>query len=267
MSDRPSLGSARRAPVNDNPFVKRIGLMLLAFLVLLPVAKLLDGDDADQVIRTSAAADPEPSTTVAVAPGPVTPPPTTVPASPPTAAPAPAPVVTAPVVQAAAPAPAKAAAPPATAAPKKKAPATTAAKKQAPAATPKPAPTTAAPKPKPAPTTAAPKQAPTPPAAAPAPPPPPAKAYSAAEVEAIIREVWPDDLEEQALAIAKRESKLLPTSRNYCCYGIFAIYYEAGKKFLNSIGVTSAEQLFDPWVNVRAAFALYGIAGWQPWAL
>ena len=95
----------------------------------------------------------------------------------------------------------------------------------------------------------------------------PAKAYSAAEVEAIVREVWPDDLEEQALAIAKRESKLIPTSRNYCCYGVFAIYYEAGKRFLNSIGVTSADQLFDPWVNVRAAFALYGIAGWQPWAL
>jgi hypothetical protein len=170
-----------------------------------------------------------------------------------------------PVVQTPAPTAAKAAAPPATAAPKKQAPATTAAKKQAPATAPKPAPTTAAPKP--APTTAAPKPAPTPPAAAPAPPPPAAKAYSAAEVEAIIREVWPDDLEEQALAIAKRESKLIPTSRNYCCYGVFAIYYEAGKKFLNSIGVTSADQLFDPWVNVRAAFALYGIAGWKPWAL
>ena len=169
-----------------------------------------------------------------------------------------------PVVQTPAPTAAKAAAPPATAAPKKQAPATTAAKKQAPATAPKPAPTTAAPKP--VRTTVAPKPAPTPPAAAPAPP-PPAKAYSAAEVEAIIREVWPDDLEEQALAIAKRESKLIPTSWNYCCYGVFAIYYEAGKKFLNSIGVTSADQLFDPWVNVRAAFALYGIAGWQPWAL
>ena len=95
----------------------------------------------------------------------------------------------------------------------------------------------------PAPTTAAPKPAPTAPAAAPAPP--AATTYSAAEVETIIREVWPDDLEEQALAIAKRESKLIPTSHNYCCYGIFAIYYEAGKKFLNSIGVTSAAQLFD----------------------
>ena len=250
--------------MNDNPFVKRIGLLLLAFVVLLPVAKVLDGDDADQVIRTSAAVEPEPATTVAVTVAPVTPVPTTVAAVPPTAAAAPAPTPP-PVVQTPAPTAAKAAAPPATAAPKKQAPATTAAKKQAPATAPKPAPTTAAPKP--APTTAAPKPAPTPPAAAPAPPPPAAKAYSAAEVEAIIREVWPDDLEEQALAIAKRESKLIPTSRNYCCYGVFAIYYEAGKKFLNSIGVTSADQLFDPWVNVRAAFALYGIAGWKPWAL
>ena len=266
MSDRPTLGGARRAPVNDNPFVKRIGLLLLAFVVLLPVAKVLDGDDADQVIRTSAADQPEATTTVAVAADAVTPAPTTVSAVAPTAAPAPV-ATPPPVVQTPAPTVAQAAAPPATAAPKKQAPATTAAKKQAPAPAPKPAPTTAAPKPKPAPTTAAPKPAPTPPAAAPAPPPPPAKAYSAAEVEAIIREVWPDELEEQALAIAKRESKLIPTSRNYCCYGVFAIYYEAGKKFLNSIGVTSADQLFDPWVNVRAAFALYGIAGWKPWAL
>jgi hypothetical protein len=148
---------------------------------------------------------------------------------------------------------------------KKKAPTTTAAKKAPVTAAPKPAPTTAAPKPPP---TAAPTPPPTAaPAPTPAPAPAVAKAYTPAEVEAIIRQVWPDDLEEQALAIARRESKLIPTVRNYCCYGVFAIYYEAGKRFLNSIGVTSAEQLFDPWVNVRAAFALYGIAGWQPWAL
>ena len=78
MSDRPTLGRTRRAPVNDNPFVKRIGLLLLAFLVLLPVAKVLDGDDRDQVIRTSAADEPTPTTTAV----PVTPAPTTVPTLP-----------------------------------------------------------------------------------------------------------------------------------------------------------------------------------------
>ena len=88
-----------------------------------------------------------------------------------------------------------------------------------------------------------------------------------AEVESIIRQVWPDDLEDHALAIAQRESHLIPTSHNYCCYGLFAIYYEAGKRLLNSIGVTSPQQLFDPWVNTRAALAIYQVAGWDPWKL
>ena len=87
------------------------------------------------------------------------------------------------------------------------------------------------------------------------------------QVESIIRQVWPDDLEDQALAIAQRESHLIPTSHNYCCYGLFAIYYEAGKRLLNSIGVTSPQQLFDPSVNTRAALAIYQVAGWDPWKL
>jgi hypothetical protein len=266
MPDRTSPRAPRRAPVNDNPFVKRIGLLLLAFVLLVPVARFLDGDDAEQTVLAAERAEDEPTTTVATTVPTTSTPPTTLPpvvTPPPTAAP----VVQTPPPTAAPQPQVTAAQPPATTA--KQAPATTAARK-APVVTasakpaPKPAPTTAAPPPKPVatpPPTAAP--------ATPAPPPPPpvASAYTPAQVEAIIREVWPDDLEEQALAIAKRESKLIPTVRNYCCYGVFAIYYEAGKKFFNSIGVTSAEQLFDPWVNVRAAYALYGIAGWKPWAL
>ena len=91
-------------------------------------------------------------------------------------------------------------------------------------------------------------------------------APDAASVEAIIREIWPDDLEERALAIAKRESKLNPSVHNWCCYGVFAIYFDMGKNFLPQMGITSAEQLFDARTNITAAYKLYTLAGWDPWA-
>lgn len=125
------------------------------------------------------------------------------------------------------------------------APVTTVAKK-APPSTAKPAPATTAPPP----TTL------------------PARTYTTAEVEAIIREVWPDELEDEALRIARRESNLQPTARNYCCVGLFQIYWSVHKSWLGQLGVTSAEQLFDPRVNAVAAYTLYQRAGgWGPWKL
>ena len=47
-----------------------------------------------------------------------------------------------------------------------------------------------------------------------------------AEVEAIIREIWPDDLEVRALCIAKREANLRADLNNWCCYGVFALYFD-----------------------------------------
>ena len=95
----------------------------------------------------------------------------------------------------------------------------------------------------------------------------PARTYSAAEVEAIIREVWPDELEVEALRIANRESNLRPTAKNFCCYGLFQIYYSVHKGWLAGIGVTSGDQLFDPRVNATAAYTLYQRAGgWGPWS-
>lgn len=96
----------------------------------------------------------------------------------------------------------------------------------------------------------------------------PQRTYSADEVEAIIREVWPDELEDEAVRIARRESTLKPTAKNFCCYGLFQLYYSVHKSWLAGIGVTSASQLFDPHVNAVAALALYNRAGgWRPWAL
>jgi LysM repeat protein len=94
------------------------------------------------------------------------------------------------------------------------------------------------------------------------------RAYTAAENEAIIRSVWPDDLEEEALRIARRESNLKNNAKNSCCYGLFQINWSAHKSWLAGIGVTSASQLLDPNVNTAAAYTLYQRSGsFRPWAL
>jgi Transglycosylase SLT domain len=85
--------------------------------------------------------------------------------------------------------------------------------------------------------------------------------------EAIIREVWPDELEERAVVIAERESSLQPDAYNgWCCYGLFQIYFDANRSFLASLGVTSAQQLLDARTNATVAFAMYQRSGWTPWS-
>jgi hypothetical protein len=96
-------------------------------------------------------------------------------------------------------------------------------------------------------------------------PPSPPRIYTPAQAEAIIRYVWPDSVEDKAVAIATRESSLHANVRNWCCYGLFQIHFNANKKVLAQIGVTSANQLFDPWVNARAALVMYMRSGWGPW--
>ena len=95
---------------------------------------------------------------------------------------------------------------------------------------------------------------------------------STAEVQSIIRAVWPDDLEERALDIVWRESRYQADVDNgICCVGLFQIYWTIHRVWLGSEGVTSREQLFDAETNTRAALALYERSlaqrgdGWQPW--
>ncbi len=125
---------------------------------------------------------------------------------------------------------------------------------RAPSTTTKPAakaPSTTAPKPTT--TTAAPK---------------PTRTYTKAQVAQIIRDIWPDSLEDKAIAIATRESNLTPAVRNYCCYGLFQIYYKVHKGWLSNLGITSAEQLYDPKTNAYAAYVMYlRSGGWGPWSL
>jgi Lysozyme like domain len=89
--------------------------------------------------------------------------------------------------------------------------------------------------------------------------------YTAAQVEAIIRSVFPADQADHAVAIAQRESSLVATAHNWCCFGLFQINFNANKSTLAAIGVTSAAQLYDPNVNVQAAYVLYERSGWAPW--
>jgi LysM repeat protein len=126
----------------------------------------------------------------------------------------------------------------------------------APAPTPAPASTPAPTSP---PTTAAPTTTSPPPAPRPTTPPP-------AEIERIVRSVWPDDLEDRALEIVRRESNFQANVNNYCCYGLFQIYWNVHKGWLAEMGVTAADQLFDAETNARAALTLYQRSGgWGPW--
>jgi hypothetical protein len=87
------------------------------------------------------------------------------------------------------------------------------------------------------------------------------------EAEAIIRDVWPDDLEDRALQIAHRESRYHANASNWCCVGLFQIHWNAHKGWLSEIGVTSKSQLFDARTNAQAAYALFQRNGWTPWDL
>ena len=60
----------------------------------------------------------------------------------------------------------------------------------------------------------------------------------------------------------------MPGVKNYCCYGLFQIYFSVHKSWLSTMGITQASQLWDPHLNTQAALALYNRAGgWGPWKL
>jgi LysM repeat protein len=83
-----------------------------------------------------------------------------------------------------------------------------------------------------------------------------------------IREVWPPELHHEAILIAQRESRLVSTVRNSCCWGLFQIHFEVHRRWLATQGVTQPVQLLDAATNIRVAWALYERSGgWGPWSL
>lgn len=88
----------------------------------------------------------------------------------------------------------------------------------------------------------------------------------ALSVEEIIRDVWPDQLEDRAVRIAWRESRFVPTARNACCFGIFQVFFSVHRRWLADFGVYQPSDLYDPRVNATVALALYEAAGWSPWS-
>ena len=90
---------------------------------------------------------------------------------------------------------------------------------------------------------------------------------STTEVQALIREIWPDELEEKALQIAWRESNFKATAYNgTCCYGVFQIHWGAHRSWLGDYGIVTTNDLLDARKNITAAYAIYQRAGgWGPW--
>ena len=86
--------------------------------------------------------------------------------------------------------------------------------------------------------------------------------------EDVIRAVWPDNLEQTAVAIAYRESRLQCCVKTYCCYGLLQINWIAHHTWLiGELGLTNAYDLYDPWTNAVAGYRLYQKDGWRPWAV
>ena len=94
----------------------------------------------------------------------------------------------------------------------------------------------------------------------------PTRTYSRAEVEQIVRNAWPDELENDALYVVQRESRFNPVARNWCCLGLFQINWNAHKRWLANYGVTDPTQLLDPEVNARMGLVTWQRSGsWRPW--
>jgi len=100
---------------------------------------------------------------------------------------------------------------------------------------------------------------------APAPAPPTPDPAPAGSVEEIIRDVWPDDVEDWAVKIATRESNLQPGVRNACCIGLFQIHWYAHQSWLSDYGANSPDDLYDPRINATVALALFQSSGVGPW--
>lgn len=103
------------------------------------------------------------------------------------------------------------------------------------------------------------------------PPAPISPAEPVGDAESIIRDVWPDELEDEAVRIATRESRLQPDviNRNGNATGLFQIMWTVHRGWLcPQLGVCAQSDLQDARTNAEAAYALYQRdGGFGPWKL
>jgi molecular chaperone DnaK len=87
------------------------------------------------------------------------------------------------------------------------------------------------------------------------------------EIEAMIRDIWPDDVEDYAITVARTASNLNPGEQDpTCCYGLFQILFDPSSPLLSNRDVTTSEQLLDPVLNTTIALDLYNeFNGFGPW--
>ncbi len=96
--------------------------------------------------------------------------------------------------------------------------------------------------------------------------PPEYRSQEAAATAAINEVFSPINQVDNALCIARCESRLDPAIyNNICCYGLFQISTIHENKLRNAGIITSWNDLADPNVNARAARLLYESSGWGPW--
>jgi len=90
--------------------------------------------------------------------------------------------------------------------------------------------------------------------------------YSRSELEQIVRDAWPDELEADAFYVANRESRWSNLSETGCCVGLFQLNWNSHKKWMANYGVTERSQLFDPVINARMAVITWQRSNsWRPW--
>lgn len=89
----------------------------------------------------------------------------------------------------------------------------------------------------------------------------------------IIRHIWPDNTENQAIRVFRCESNLNPNTVNWR-----DVHYAHGRIYRGSWGLAQIgalhtwaykhhpRELLNPWRNLRAALRLYRANGWQPWS-
>lgn len=94
----------------------------------------------------------------------------------------------------------------------------------------------------------------------------PKKTYTRAEMEQLVRDIWPDELEANAFYVVNRESRWDPSVKNFCCYGLFQLNWLAHQTWMRGYGITDPAQLLDAETNIRMAYVVYQRSNsWKPW--